>query len=832
MIRELQDVNGDILTEGDAIGQRLVSQFEEFGKKGVSAFHATVLDVIPEILTNMDNDSLSEIPSATEISCAAWDLDPSSVPGPDDFPGVFYTTCWDMVGNDIMLAKWVIIDLLLFDPSSLLLRLVSEEQAAFQKGPLDASISSFHFLSELNLNYNQNLSSTVPSSLVNLTSLTVFSIVDCGFHGVFPSNVFLQPNLTLIHLSGNPLLSVQLPEFPEVNNSSLQYLGARGTKFQGQFPSSVGNLKFLKILYLGNCNFSGALPPSLANLSHVTELDLSGNSFSGQIPSFFPDFLRDIKSLSYLDLSSNRIDGAIPKWIWQLQNLSYLDLSNNSLTGLELPLPPTNHSFNIEYLYLDSNKIQHCLPTAPCSSQTFNQSNSDQFVSPILGNLTSLLSKARIFSISVNKLTGKIPFSICNASNLKYLDLSHNQLSGPIPTCLGSSNLKLLSLTVNKLAGNIPFSLCNASNLEFLDLSFNQLSGIIPTGLGNSNLLGVLSVESNNLVGNIPFSICNASNLYLLKLSDNPLSGTIPTCLGSSNLEVLYLENNKLHGPIPPILFRSGCRLHSLKLNGNMLQGQVPRSLANCKKLVVLDIGDNQLNDSFPYWLENLSQLSVLIMRSNNFVVDIVDKGLHISQFHIATTFTTVDLSNNKFNGEIPDAMGNLKSLMLLNLSGNSLMGRIPSSLENLSNLESLDLSRNNLSGQIPSQLTSLTFLSILNLSDNNLVGIIPQGKQFDTFSNTFYEGNTGLCGFPLSRKCGITDGALPPILTLQQEEDSTPLLDWKFLVAGYCSGLIVGLVIGQQFFWRNNRFTAFCLRIRGSKKRKGLKRKHNIRKK
>ncbi|XP_042479866.1 receptor like protein 24-like [Macadamia integrifolia] len=826
-------------------------------------------------------------------------------------------------------------------------------------GPLDASISSLHFLSELYLALNQNLSSTVPTSLVNLTSLTVLSLQYCGFHGDFPTNVFLQPNLKYIDLSENPLLSAQLPEFPQVNNT-LQHLGVGSTKFQGKLPNSIGNLKFLKELNLWNCDLSGLIPPSLANLTYLTKLDLSNNSFRGQISSIsqarfpnlkelvlgqnllqghihsqlfslpslywldlsgnqfsgvinepihnissfsslrefgyfnlsgnylegqelmrsiskinaiiscldlsfndfgymvedtnlsydglpvngsgdnfvnaqilelvmsacnlskfpdflrnqkelrwldlshnkiskFPDFLRDLKLLNSIVISSNRIDGAIPKWIWQ-NNLYYLNLSDNFLIGLELPLP-TNYSFTIGFLDLQSNMIQECLSTAPCSLQTFNQSNSSEFVSPILGNLSSLLSETYFFSISDNNLSGKIPFSICNASNLSILDLSKNQLSG-----------------------------------------------------------------------------------------------TIPTCLGHSNLGVLNLESNKLHGHIPP-MFRSGCSLHTLKLNGNMLQGQVPRSLANCRALEVLDIGVNQLNGTFPYWLENLFELRVLVMRSNNFsgpilqlshvdspfpslhvfdisfnafmgnlplqyilhwkgmtndeanselhyisynagglyyrdTITIVDKGISLEMGSILTAFTTLDLSYNKFSGGIPDAMGSLKSLILLNLSGNSLTGQIPSSLKNLTKLESLDLSRNNLSGQIPSQLTSLTSLAILNLSYNNLTGNIPQGNQFGTFLNASYEGNLGLCGFPLSKKCGITDGASPPILTLQQEEDSTCVLDRKFVIAGYCSGLTIGVVIGQQLFWRNNQFIAFCLRIRGSKKRKGLKRKHHRRRK
>ncbi|XP_043719028.1 receptor-like protein 33 [Telopea speciosissima] len=784
-------------------------------------------------------------------------------------------------------------------------------------GPLDASISSLRFLSELYLDGNQNLSSTVLISLMNLNSLTVLSLSSCGFHGDFPTNVFLQPNLKLIDLSGNSLLSGHLPEFPQLNSAALEYLDASQTKFQGKLPSSIGNLKFLKELFLYGCNFSGPIPPSLANLTHLTVLDLSSNSFIGQIPSSFrrsfpdleelylnenllqgpihsylfflpsirlylsdnqfsevinepvhnissfssqrhfdlsgnhfkgdledlirsiskikgtfqvldlsgndfgytvedgnlspdsgdnfldaqilelwmtscniskfPDFLRNQKELTYLDISNNKINGALPKWIWK-KSLTYLNLSNNLFTGLELPLP--NHSFNIKAFDLHSNMMQDCISTVPCFPQTFNQTQTE-FVSPILGNLTSVLSKATFISISDNKLTGKIPFSVCNPSDLDILDLSNNQLSG-----------------------------------------------------------------------------------------------TIPICLGSSNLGVLNLESNKLHGSIPPT-FRKGCNLQRLKLNKNMLQGKVPRSLGNCKNLTVLDIADNQLNDTFPYWLENLSELQVLVMRSNKFcgtiaqlpqanslfpslhVIDISfnnftgnlplqyfchwkammsdedtskmqyqslnystyyydtlvirEKGQLLKMPYILTTFIVVDLSNNNFEGKIPDALSNLKALMVLNLSGNSLTGQIPFSLGNLSKLESLDLSRNKLLGEIPRQLTSLTFLAVLNLSYNNFMGSIPQGNQFNTFSNDSYEGNAGLCGLPLSRKCGVTeDGELPPTSGFQREDDSTfSILDWKFVLAGYCSGLTVGLVVGQQLFWRRNRCSEFISRVVASKQRK-----------
>ncbi|RHN60309.1 putative leucine-rich repeat domain, L domain-containing protein [Medicago truncatula] len=135
----------------------------------------------------------------------------------------------------------------------------------------------------------------------------------------------------------------------------------------------------------------------------------------------------------------------------------------------------------------------------------------------------------------------------------------------------------------------------------------------------------------------------------------------------------------------------------------------------------------------------------------NDSVVVIV-KGFSMELTRILTIFTTIDLSNNMFEGKIPEVIGELNSLKGLNLSNNRITGTIPQSLSKLRHLEWLDLSRNQMTGEIPVALTNLNFLSFLNLSKNHLEGVIPTGQQFSTFGNDSYEGNTMLCGFPSSK--------------------------------------------------------------------------------
>ena len=131
----------------------------------------------------------------------------------------------------------------------------------------------------------------------------------------------------------------------------------------------------------------------------------------------------------------------------------------------------------------------------------------------------------------------------------------------------------------------------------------------------------------------------------------------------------------------------------------------------------------------------------------------------------------------------------------MLNLSNNMLTDCISPTLENLAELKSLNLSQNKLIGEIPQQLTQLTFLESFNVSYNDLVGPIPQGKQFNTFQNSSFEGNSKLCGNPLSKKCKFYE-TLPHLpSTSKKSHDSGSLLQfgWRSVMIGYGFGLLVG---------------------------------------
>uniref|UniRef100_A0A2N9FYL7 Leucine-rich repeat-containing N-terminal plant-type domain-containing protein n=1 Tax=Fagus sylvatica TaxID=28930 RepID=A0A2N9FYL7_FAGSY len=257
---------------------------------------------------------------------------------------------------------------------------------------------------------------------------------------------------------------------------------------------------------------------------------------------------------------------------------------------------------------------------------------------------------------------------------------------------------------------------------------------------------------------------------------------------------------------------------------------EIPRSLSNCTNLEVFDIGNNNIEDSYPCYLRNISRLRVLVLRSNKFhgaigckgpnatwpILQIVDlasnkfTGLDIELVKILTIFTSIDVSNNNLDGPIPEESEELKSLVVLNLSHNAFIGHIPQSLGNLTMLESLDLSSNKLTGEIPIATWQmvLTFLSVLNLSFNQLVGPIPLIKQFSTFSNNSYEGNKGLCGVPLKTECTSDKAPLPPATPKSKSTISTTLIgfDWQFILTGLGFGVGAAVVVAPLMFWEKGR--------------------------
>ena len=165
----------------------------------------------------------------------------------------------------------------------------------------------------------------------------------------------------------------------------------------------------------------------------------------------------------------------------------------------------------------------------------------------MVGDLTGL----RWLYLSGNDLTGPIPSELGNLENLENLHLWGNALTGPVPASLGNlTGLRSLSLGANDLSGPIPSELGRLVNLEYLQLWGNALTGPVPASLGNLTGLRSLDLGRNDLTGPIPAELGNLANLESLYLYGNALTGSLPQSLTRlSQLRTLNISDTGACAP-------------------------------------------------------------------------------------------------------------------------------------------------------------------------------------------------------------------------------------------------------------------------------------------
>ncbi|CAA7387638.1 unnamed protein product [Spirodela intermedia] len=63
-----------------------------------------ILSSIPSLVTHQEISSIMTIPTREEIKEMIFSMSRNRAPGPDDFLADFYSTCWDIIGTDLVHA--------------------------------------------------------------------------------------------------------------------------------------------------------------------------------------------------------------------------------------------------------------------------------------------------------------------------------------------------------------------------------------------------------------------------------------------------------------------------------------------------------------------------------------------------------------------------------------------------------------------------------------------------------------------------------------------------------------------------------------------------------
>lgn len=155
------------------------------------------------------------------------------------------------------------------------------------------------------------------------------------------------------------------------------------------------------------------------------------------------------------------------------------------------------------------------------------------------------------------------------------------------------------------------------------------------------------------------------------------------------SLRVLNLRNNKFEGNIP-VGLGSLERLAILSLRSNRFNGSIPKDIIHLQELRILDLSLNNFSGPIPLKLGNLTTLTSKLFTSTDGITvplsldlyqsytmqyQVSIKGI-MAQFEVSDIYSLgIDLSCNFLTGNIPEEIGLLQGLAMLNVSYNLFSG-------------------------------------------------------------------------------------------------------------------------------------------------------------
>ncbi|KAG6535242.1 hypothetical protein ZIOFF_000207 [Zingiber officinale] len=314
----------------------------------------------------------------------------------------------------------------------------------FLQGALPDDIGdTLPYLRALGLAYNQ-FEGPIPASLDKAVLLEELDINSNNFSGQIPRNLGSKlPNLKQLSLGKNQLVAADPDDWDFIASMAscrqLEDLNLIENQLAGELPDSFANLsRRLNSLTLGRNGISGNFPATIRRFTNLVTLGLNKNQFTGPIPDVLGELI-ELESLIWYD---NKFTGTIPTTLGNLTRLSELFLDGNFLTGTTPA--KLGKCQNLHILDLSNNQLTSSIPLEVLSIEA-------------LSNFVDMSNNYLIGPLPQEELLRRDHSSLADLKGLKGLDLSHNNLSGPIPKFLGNyQDMENLNLSYNSFSGEMP----------------------------------------------------------------------------------------------------------------------------------------------------------------------------------------------------------------------------------------------------------------------------------------------------------------------------------------------------------------------------------------
>ncbi|KAL0128866.1 hypothetical protein PUN28_003914 [Cardiocondyla obscurior] len=301
-----------------------------------------------------------------------------------------------------------------------------------------------------------------------------------------------------------------------------------------------------------------------------------------------------------------------------------------------------------------------------------------------------------------------------------------------------SHDIIKLSLDNNNISEISPFAFRNTQNLKYLDLTGNNIPKAKLLMMNGNVKLEELIINNNRDFRTSTQNIMNDyevfPNLKYLHLSNSQLNNfLVPYFTATPKLTHLYINNNSIDSS--EIVFDNiPTTLTHLHLNKNFITGIQQGKLRHLQELIMNENNITKLCyencEDESIYLKNAELLTILSL-SNNQISEISENAFHDTHYLLE-----LDLSNNKITNIHQGTFNTTRRIQKLSLANNKLSA-IPN-ICSIYNLKILDLSGNHI-GAISSNAFCLYQMNLQELYLSNNIITTVENEAFFGLHNLQY---------------------------------------------------------------------------------------------